>query len=371
MKQDLKIIISGGGTGGHIFPAIAIANEIKKHNSEADILFIGAEGKMEMEKVPRAGYKIEGVPVRGFQRSLSLKNLTFLPRLLKSVCRSKKILKRFSPDVVVGTGGFVSGPVLYAATKKGIPSLIQEQNSYPGVTNKLLAKKVNKICVAYEEAKAFFPKEKVVITGNPISKAILDINEKIEEAFDYFGFSKNKPVLLVVGGSLGALAINEAIHHKLDMLIDNNVQVLWQTGKSYINKVNNKEELKSKGILVTDFIYRMDLAYAVATVIISRAGAMSISELEVVGKPAILVPSPYVAENHQYKNAMALVKKDAALLVGNDKAKENLVPQIISLLEDKEKQVLLAKNIKSLAKPEATEKIVKEIFNLINNYEKQ
>ncbi len=362
----MKVIISGGGTGGHIFPAVAIANEIKRREPGAEILFVGAEGRMEMEKVPKAGYNIVGLPVQGFQRRLTFKNLVFFFKLFASLNKAGKIVKDFAPDIVVGTGGFASGPVIYKATKKGIPALIQEQNSLPGVTNKILGKKVQKVCVAYEEAKKYFPADKVVLTGNPIRREIINLPVgKEKENKEYFGFNPGKPLLLVVGGSLGALAINRAIHSAVDKFVDAGIQVLWQTGVSYYEKVENKEELKKQGIVTEKFIYEMDKAYSAADYIVSRAGAMSISELAVVGKPAVLVPSPYVAENHQYKNAMALVSRGAALLVENDKAVEELASVVISLNSDKELQHSLAENIKQFAKPDATERITDEIFKLI------
>ncbi len=364
-NKNLKILISGGGTGGHIFPAVSIANEIKRREPSAEILFVGAEGRMEMEKVPKAGYEIIGLTVQGFQRKLTLKNLSFLPKLLKSLSKAKKIVGDFKPDIAIGTGGFASGPVVYAATKYKVPVLIQEQNSLPGVTNKILSKKANVICVAYEEAKKYFPPEKVVLTGNPIRKEITEIDGKREEALNYFGLQPYKPVVLVVGGSLGALAINEAVHAGYEKLTEKGVQLIWQTGKSYFVRVNNVEDLQKRGVVVKDFIYKMDYAYAAADIIVSRAGAMSISELAVIGKPVILVPSPYVAENHQYKNAMALVSKNAAVLVKNDETKEKLVPEILNLTKDEKKRSELGNNIKKFAKPNATQSIVDEVFKLI------
>ncbi len=259
-NKNLKILISGGGTGGHIFPAVSIANEIKRREPSAEILFVGAEGRMEMEKVPKAGYEIIGLPVQGFQRSLSLKNLSFFPKLVKSLSKAKKIVRDFKPDITIGTGGFASGPVVYAATKYGIPVLIQEQNSLPGVTNKILGKKADVICVAYEEAIKFFPQEKVVLTGNPIRREITEIEGKREEALKYFGLQADKPVVLVVGGSLGALAINEAVHAGYEKLTENGVQLIWQTGKSYFGKVDNVADLQKQGVVVKDFIYKMDYA---------------------------------------------------------------------------------------------------------------
>ena len=362
----MRVIISGGGTGGHIFPAIAIANEIKKRKPSSKILFVGAENRMEMEKVPKAGYEIVGLPIQGFQRRFTLKNFVFFLKLLSSLKKAKKIIKEFNPDVVVGTGGYASGPLIYKATKYKIPALIQEQNSLPGITNKILGKKVQKVCVSYEEAKRFFPEKKVVLTGNPVRNEIKNLLlDKQNENKEFFGFEANKPLLLVVGGSLGALAINEAVHLSVEKFIDAGVQVLWQTGEMYYEKIDNKEELKVKGIIAKKFIYEMDKAYSAADFIVSRAGAMTISELAIVGKPAILVPSPYVAENHQYKNAMALVLRNAAILVENEKVSEKLADVVIELNNNKKLQQTLSSNIKKFAMPNATEKITDEIFNLL------
>ncbi len=361
-----KIIISGGGTGGHIFPALSIARAIQRRYSNAEILFVGAHNRMEMEKVPAAGFKIIGLPVTGFQRSLSAKNLAFFPKLFISITKCKSILKTFKPDVVIGVGGYASGPLLYKAQRMKIPTLIQEQNSYAGVTNKLLASKAKKICVAYPNMERYFPKLKIELTGNPVRKDLLNINENQEEAYKHFGLNPELKTLLVIGGSLGARTINESIAGGLDDLIRKKFQIIWQTGKYFTEKANKElAKFHNHNIQVHQFINRMDLAYSTADFIISRAGAGSISELCIVGKPTILVPSPNVAEDHQTKNAMALVEKEAAVLVRDGKAKEELVTELFSLINDEEKQVKLSVNSSKLAKPDADETIVDEIIKLI------
>lgn len=362
-----KFIVSGGGTGGHIFPAIAIANAIVKKQSDAEILFVGAEGKMEMIKVPAAGYKIEGLPVRGFRRKLTLSNFVVIFKLIQSLFRAKSILKRFKPDVVIGVGGFASGPVLKAAQKLNIPTLIQEQNSYAGVTNKLLAKKANKICVAYENMEQFFPAEKTLITGNPVRQNILEnIDAKKDEAYQYFNIHANKKIILIVGGSLGALTINKSIHESIDKFIEAGIQIIWQTGKSYFPEAEMvKEKYKERGIIVTEFIMRMDLAYAIADVVISRAGASTVSELGLVNKPAIFVPSPNVAEDHQTKNAMALIQKDAAMMIEDKKAKEELVDAAIELVNNDFVMNVYQKNIASMGIKNSADTIADEVFKLI------
>ncbi|MDD5571599.1 MAG: undecaprenyldiphospho-muramoylpentapeptide beta-N-acetylglucosaminyltransferase [Bacteroidales bacterium] len=365
MKNNFKIIISGGGTGGHVFPAIAIANEIKAKCADAEILFVGAEGRIEMEKVPAAGYKIEGLWISGLQRKMIFKNLLLPIKLISSLIKVNKILNNFKPDVVVGVGGYASGPLLRVAAMKNIPSLIQEQNSYPGITNKILAKKVDKICVAYNDMEKFFPQEKIVITGNPVRKDILDTETKRSEAIKHFEL-ENKNTLLVIGGSLGARTINESINKNLELLSKNNIQVIWQTGKYYFEEAKKSvSALNLKNIKVFDFINKMDMAYAAADVVVSRAGAIAISELCIVGKPAILIPSPNVAEDHQTKNAMALVNENAAILIKDSEAIEKSGEEIIALFNNAEKQKQLSGNIKRLAKRNATELIVNEILNLI------
>lgn len=364
MKQ-LKIIFSGGGTGGHIFPAVAIANEVKKLVPDAEILFVGALGKMEMEKVPAAGYKIIGIPIAGFQRKFTFSNFKLPFLIIKSLLITKKIIKEFKPDVVVGTGGYASGPLLKAATANNIPSLIQEQNSYAGITNKLLSKKVTKICVAYEGMDKFFPKEKLLLTGNPVRQDIINVDEKRNEAFSYFKLDSSKKTILVVGGSLGAKAINEAVGLGLDYFVDNNIQLLWQTGKIYFETAKKQsEKFQNKNIIVVDFISRMDLAYALADVVISRAGAGAISELCIVQKPCILIPLPTAAEDHQTKNAMALVNKGAAILIKDTEADKTLVDSAIQLIKNIDEQEKLKLNIKQLAFSNSANLIAKEVLKL-------
>ncbi|MBC8111134.1 MAG: undecaprenyldiphospho-muramoylpentapeptide beta-N-acetylglucosaminyltransferase [Verrucomicrobia bacterium] len=362
--KPLKIIISGGGTGGHIYPAIAIANRLKEKNPLADILFVGADGKMEMEKVPQAGYSIEALPIRGIQRKLTLENLSFPIRLARSIFKARKIIKAFQPQVCVGVGGYASGPLLYAASLSGIPTLIQEQNSYAGLTNKWLSQKAAKICVAYPDMEQFFPAEKIVLTGNPVRKDIADAFSKKTQALAHFGLKADKKTLLVMGGSLGARTINESILAGLEKLVAADVQVLWQTGKFYFEKIKADFQFPTEKIKIYDFIREMDLAYALADVVLSRAGALSISEICLVGKPAIFVPSPNVAEDHQTKNAMALVAQHAALLITDAEAKEKLVFQALQLLADEKQQQALSQNILKLAQPDAAEKIVEEILKL-------
>lgn len=366
MKQKIKIIVSGGGTGGHIYPAISIANALKQKHQDCEILFVGAEGKMEMEKVPAAGYDIVGLPIRGLQRSLSKENLKFFPRLLKSIWKAKAIVKGFEPDAVVGVGGYASGPLLHVAARLGVPALIQEQNSYAGITNKLLAKKAKKICVAYEGMERFFPKEKIVLTGNPVRKDLMEIESKREEALKHFDLNPDKKTILIVGGSLGARTINNSVLNSLDAISQSGVQVIWQTGKFYIEKV--KKELENwdlPNLKFTDFLSRMDLAYAAADIVISRAGAGTISELCLVEKACILVPSPNVSEDHQTKNAMALVNKDAAVMVKDAEAEVNLIPQALDLINKEERCAQLAKNCKLLAKPDAADDIAEHILAMI------
>lgn len=374
MKQEsktYKVIISGGGTGGHIYPAIAIANALKELLPQVDILFVGAEGRMEMEKVPKAGYKIIGLPITGIQRSLSfeniIKNLQFPFKLLKSMRLAKKIVKDFNPDIAIGVGGFASGPLLRAATGMGVPALIQEQNSFAGKTNKWLADRVRKICVAYEGMDAYFSKEKMVNLGNPVRKDILEGVSKREEALSHFKLENDKPVLLIIGGSLGARTINQSIKGGLKELTKNNIQVIWQTGKWFNEEANQAvNELKSDLIHVHEFVYEMDLAYAAADVVISRAGALSISELCLVKKPTILVPSPNVAEDHQTKNAMALVNKEAALLVKDSDAQHELITKVLALSNDEKLKNKLSNNIGELGKPDAAQDIAQEVIKILN-----
>ena len=363
--QPLKIILSGGGTGGHIFPAIAIANQIKKNVPDADILFVGAEGRMEMEKVPAAGYKIIGLWISGLQRKLTLANVAFPFKVISSIFKARKILNDFQPDVVIGTGGYASGPMLRAASSKGIPTLIQEQNSYPGITNKILSKKVNTICVAYEGLERFFPSSKIILTGNPVRQDINNLNDKRNEAINFFGLDLNKKTLLVIGGSLGARTINLTIGEGLKKLSEHNIQLIWQTGKTYIETAKNQiQPYHDKNIKAFDFISRMDLAYSAADCVISRAGASSVSELSIVQRPCILVPSPNVAEDHQTKNAMALVNKQAALLVKDKEAATILIDEILRLFSNPKLQEELKTNISKLALLNSAEVIAQEVLKL-------
>ena len=359
-----RIIISGGGTGGHVYPAIAIANEIKRHVPNAEILFVGAKGKLEMEKVPQAGYPIEGLWISGFQRKMTLRNLMFPIKLLNSLWRAWWIVRRFGPDVVVGVGGYASGPVLKMATRRKVPTLIQEQNSHAGVTNRLLAKGASKICVSYDGMERFFPKNKLVLTGNPVRSDIHNISDKREEGLTHFGLEKDKKTIVVVGGSLGARTLNDSMAAALPKLQNTDIQVFWQAGKLYIEEFEPQAE-GIDNVKITAFIDRMDLAYAMADVVISRAGALTISELCLVGKPAILVPSPNVSEDHQTANAKALVEKNAAILVKDADAKEKMIDVALELLNDQNKMEELSKNIKALAKPDAARNITQEVFNLI------
>lgn len=369
MKQ-FKVILSGGGTGGHIFPAVAIANEIKKLVPNAEILFVGALGKMEMEKVPAAGYKIIGVPIAGLQRKFTLENLKLPFLILMSLLKTRKIISDFKPDVVVGTGGYASGPLLRSAISKGIPALIQEQNSYAGITNKILSKKVNKICVAYEGMEKFFPKEKLLLTGNPVRQDIASIEEKRNEAFSFFKLDPSKKTVLVIGGSLGAKAINESIGAGLKLFADNDIQLVWQTGKIYFDTAKKQTAgFESKNITAVDFISRMDLAYAFADVVISRAGAGAISELCIVQKPCVLVPLPTAAEDHQTQNAMALVNKNAAILVKDTDAVKLLVERAIQLVNNVSEQQQLKVNMKQLAFFNSANVIAKEVLKLANHKE--
>ncbi|NLA24611.1 MAG: undecaprenyldiphospho-muramoylpentapeptide beta-N-acetylglucosaminyltransferase [Bacteroidales bacterium] len=361
-----KVIISGGGTGGHIFPAIAIANALKEIDSNIEILFVGAEGRMEMEKVPNAGYKIVGLPVMGLPRKFSFKIFKVLINLMKSMKQARKIIKDFQPNVVVGVGGYASGPVLKVAAKNKIPCLIQEQNSFPGVTNRLLAKKVDLICVAYEGLEKFFPKDKIIKTGNPVRQDILETKNKRKEAIEFFGLNENLPIVLSLGGSLGALTINESIYNNRKFFAENNIQILWQTGKSYFTKAKESLEGVEKFVFPHEFIFKMDLAFAAADIVISRAGASTISELCLVGKPAIFVPSPNVSEDHQTHNAMALVNKNAALIVKDAEANEKLMSEIQKLVADNEKQKDLIENIKNLALPNSAKIIAEKVLGLIN-----
>jgi UDP-N-acetylglucosamine--N-acetylmuramyl-(pentapeptide) pyrophosphoryl-undecaprenol N-acetylglucosamine transferase len=364
----MRIVISGGGTGGHIYPAIAIANAIRQLQPNVEIRFIGAEGKMEMEKIPQAGYFIDGLPIRGFDRSALLKSAFTVPfLLLKSLWKARRILKQFQPDVAVGVGGYASGPTLRVAGRLGIPTLIQEQNAFAGVTNKLLGKRAASVCVAYEGMEQFFPKAVLHLTGNPVRSDIANLEGKKEAALKHFGLSTSTPTILVFGGSLGARTLNEALANGTDILRDQPVQVLWQAGKIYIEQFSKTPTAQLSNVKILPFIDRMDLAYAAADVIVGRAGALTIAELCLVGKPAILVPSPNVAEDHQTKNAMALVQKDAAILVKDSEARKILLPTAIDLLKDEAGSARLSSRIKLLAKPNAARDIAAKVLGLIKD----
>jgi UDP-N-acetylglucosamine--N-acetylmuramyl-(pentapeptide) pyrophosphoryl-undecaprenol N-acetylglucosamine transferase len=364
-SKSYRFILSGGGTGGHIYPAVAIADELKLRYPDAEFLFVGASDRMEMDKVPQAGYKIEGLWISGIQRKLTLKNLMFPFKLMSSLFKSRKIIKAFKPDVVIGTGGFASGPLLQIATSKKIPSLIQEQNSYPGITNKMLAKKVNTICVAYEGLEKFFPKEKLKLTGNPIRKDLLKVKEKHNEGKTNFKLVENKLTLLVLGGSLGARRINQLIESNLEFFETQNVQLIWQCGKLYYDQYKQYDE--KENVQVHAFLNQMDLAYAAADVIISRAGAISVSELCIVGKPTIFIPSPNVAEDHQTKNAKSIADKNAALLIREKDLESEFQNQFSDLISDENKRSELSKNIEALALVNATNDIVDEVEKLLKN----
>ena len=362
-----KVIISGGGTGGHIFPAIAIANALRRIQPDIEILFVGANGKMEMEKVPAAGYTIVGLDIQGINRSSILKNLALPYKMIDSLLKARRIIKDFKADVAVGVGGYASGPLLMMANMIGLPTLIQEQNSFAGKTNKSLGKKAKKICVAYEGMQQFFPVEKILLTGNPIRRASVDIEGKKGEALVSFGLEAGKKTILVTGGSLGAGTLNDCVKNAMDKLHAADVQVIWQCGGYYVEKLTAElgDKLPSN-IKMTAFLQRMDYAYAAADLIIARAGAGTISELCVVGKPVILVPSPNVAEDHQTKNAMALVQKNAAKMVKDTEAREKLMDETLALLANEEECQLLSKNISELALLNADEVIAKEVLKLIN-----
>ena len=365
-KEPYRIIISGGGTGGHIFPAIAIANEFKEHHPDAEILFVGASGKMEMTRVPEAGYKIIGLWISGLQRKLSLSNLAFPFKLIWSYFKARSIVRGFKPDAVVGTGGYASGPMMLAATQRRIPSLIQEQNSYAGLTNRRMSARVKRVCVAYPGMEKYFPKEKIVFTGNPVRKDILNLESKRAQALNHFAFAPEEKTLLIIGGSLGARTINESVLGGIDKLIDARVQVIWQTGKMYYESI--KAQIVDKDLRklrVYDFLKQMDLGYAASDVVVSRAGALSISELCLAKRAAILVPSPNVVEDHQTKNALALLNENAVVVISDGEAKEKLVTEALKLLYDEQRCSKLKDNIGRLGKPDAARQIVEEIEKLI------
>lgn len=365
MSNELRVIISGGGTGGHIFPAVSIANAIMAKRPDAKILFVGALGRMEMQRVPAAGYEIKGLPICGFDRKHLLKNITVLFRIWKSQMMAKKIIKDFKPMAAVGVGGYASGPTLNVCAKKGIPCLIQEQNSYAGVTNKLLAKKADRICVAYEGMERFFPKEKIVMTGNPVRQNVLSCSLSQEEARQQLGLEPDKKTILIVGGSLGARTLNESVLQNLDKIAQSEVQILWQTGKYYHADILEQMKGKEMPMLkVTDFISDMGAAYKAADLVISRAGASSISEFCLIGKPVILVPSPNVAEDHQTKNAMALVGKDAALYVKDAEATHVLIDKALNTVADEQKLNMLRQNILKLGLKNSADVIADEVIKL-------
>ncbi len=367
-KQQLNVLVSGGGTGGHIFPALSIANEVRRRHPDARILFVGAEGRMEMEKVPAAGYNIIGLPVSGFDRKHLLRNFKVVARLLKSMRMAKSILKDFKPDIAIGVGGYASGPMLKEAQKQGIPTLLQEQNSYAGVTNKLLAAKAERICVAYEGMERFFPQDKIVLTGNPVRRNLLECGATAEQARQAMGMDPNKKTILIIGGSLGARTINNAIIGGLARIGEAyDVQVIWQTGKIYDQQCREALEASGvKNVAQMAFISNMDMAYRAADLVVSRAGASSISELQLLGKAAILVPSPNVAEDHQTKNALALSTRDAAIMVADADAAAHLVETMLDTVADSEKIASLSSNVLQMALRDAAERIVDEVESIIN-----
>lgn len=367
MSERIKILVSGGGTGGHIFPAIAIAKAVQLRLENADIYFVGAKGRMEMEKVPQAGFPIQGLWISGFQRRFDLQNLSFPFKVISSLRDSAKIIKKHKPKVVIGTGGYASGPLLYQATRKNIPTLILEQNSYPGITNKLLGNRVSKVCVAYEGMDKYFPKEKIIITGSPIRKEILDLKPSKQEGIEHFRMEKGIPTLLIIGGSQGAYKMNLAVAGDLDNLMKNNIQLIWQTGKYSVDMAEEaaRKSAFSSRIKVVDFITEMDKAYAAADFIVSRAGAIAIAEIVAVKKPAVFIPLPTAAEDHQTKNAMTLVEGHAALMVKEDEAAEKLSGVVSELVINKQKCQEIVQNLKNFEHPDATVKIVDEIVKLI------
>ncbi len=366
--KKYKLLISGGGTGGHIFPAIAIANGIKARLKDVDILFVGAKGRMEMEKVPQAGFSIEGLWISGIQRSLTLKNLIFPFKLLDSLIKARRIVKLFQPDAVVGTGGYASGPLLKAAANAGYPTLILEQNSYPGITNRWLGKVVDVVCTAYEGMEKYFPAEKMVVTGSPIRKNIREMNASSAEARKLFGLEENRKTLLIIGGSQGARRINEAVAQHVEQLLATGMQIIWQTGKLSL-EMAGRSLLNSKfrnRVVVKDFIYEMDKAYAAADVVVSRAGAIAIAEIIQVNKPAVFIPLPSAAEDHQTRNARALVAKEAALLLEEKNASRDFFEVVNGLMKDEEKKEIIKKNLRQFEHGDATEKIVEQVLKLID-----
>ena len=369
--RKLRVIISGGGTGGHIFPALSIANKLKEVNSETEILFVGAEGRMEMEKVPAAGYEIKGLPVAGLQRKLTLSNFALPFKLFKSVAKARRIIKEFKPDIAIGVGGYASAPLLWAAGRLGIPTLIQEQNGYAGLTNKIVGKKAKRICVAYENMERFFPADRIVLTGNPIRSEIVPATKQMKaEALEFYGLDPDKKHIFIVGGSLGSGTLNNAMKKWISAGCPGGegIEVIWQCGKYYKKSVDEfMQGVSAPGVWYSDFIQRMDLAYAAADVVISRSGASSVSELCAANKAVIFVPSPNVAEDHQTHNAMALVRKYAAMIITDAEAPERLMSTACSLLDEPERIALLEKNIGALAKTNAAMEIVDEVYSVIGN----
>ena len=362
MKRLINVLLSGGGTGGHIYPAVAIANELKSRYPDAKFLFVGAKDRMEMDKVPESGYTIKGLWISGFQRSFSLKNLIFPLKLISSLWESRKIIKSFQPDIAIGTGGYASAPLLKVASNKGIPCLIQEQNSYAGITNKWLSAKVKKICVAYDGMEHYFPSEKIRLTGNPVRQDLLDISKKRKESLSFFKLDSQKKTLLVLGGSLGARRINALINSSLDFFSKLNLQIIWQCGSYYFESYKEKGNVN---VQVHAFLNRMDLAYAASDFIISRAGALSVSELCLVGKPVVFIPSPNVSEDHQIKNAKSISSKEAAILIAEKDLEIQFEDEFYKLFSSEENQLQLSKNCKALGKPNATKEIVEEIEKLL------
>lgn len=361
-----RVLISGGGTGGHIFPAISIANAIRRRFPDVEILFVGADNRMEMERVPAAGYKIEGLTICGFDRKNLLRNIGVLIKLRRAMRKARSIVRNFKPQIAIGVGGYASGPTLKAAQKLGVPTLIQEQNSYAGVTNKLLAKKAKRICVAYEGMERFFPAETIALTGNPIRKNLLDNTISKTEAKEKLGFNPDKSLVLIVGGSLGARTINESIARNLELLTKDGTQLFWQTGKNYNDTTILAKASAMQGVTATTFISDMDVAYRAADLVVSRAGAGSISELQALGKATILVPSPNVAEDHQRKNALALVNHDAAIMIEDSECLERLAGEVNALIADPDRRQKLSDNISAMALTDSDEKIVDNIIEIIS-----
>ncbi len=366
MKNNIKILVSGGGTGGHIFPAIAIANQLKEMLPSVEISFVGAKGRMEMEKVPLAGYSITGLWISGFQRRLTFKNLLFPFKVLFSYCKARRIIKKFNPDIVIGTGGYASGPLLYAASKKNVPTLIHEQNAFPGITNKILAKSVNKVCVSYPNMDRYFPEEKITITGNPIRKEILNISPSQKDGIEFFGLSQNKKTLLIIGGSQGAQKINEAVIENIGQILELDIQIIWQTGSNSLQSIVDATASYNE-VVVHEFIHKMDMAYAASDFIISRAGAIAIAEIIAARKPAIYIPLPSAAEDHQTKNAMSLVDGKAGLIVKETDSITELPLTLKTLVEDDKLQQQIIDNLESFSYPMAATDIANQVLKLIED----